>query len=53
MKHLFYILTLVLLTLASCESSLYTTKIYDDAYYAKSKEEVMPSKTISVSMMLQ
>ena len=45
MKHLFYILTIVLLTLASCESNLYTTKVYDDAYYSKSKEEVMPSKT--------
>ena len=33
MKHLLYILAIVLLTLASCNTSLYTTKIYDDAYY--------------------
>jgi len=49
MKHLFYILTLVLITLASCDSSLYTTKIYDDSYYAKSREEVIPTKTVTVN----
>ena len=45
MKHLFYILTIVLLTLASCDTSLYTAKVYDDAYYTKSKEEVIPLET--------
>ncbi len=39
----------MLITLASCDTSLYTTKIYDDAYYAKSKEEVIPTKTVTVS----
>ena len=44
MKALLYILVLVLLTMGSCTSSLYTGAEYDDLYYLASDKPVVTAK---------